>query len=219
MEQLNFETSFTNESRAFCAACEFLKSRCLCETLKSIPNSIHLIILQHPSETKHPLNTVRIMKKSFQNITVLVGENFTDHQKLNSLFANPDHTCALIYPSSNSTDLSSATVMRKKPTHLILIDGTWRKAKKIFLLSKNLQFLPAHTLSPQHESDYRIRKSSIENGVSTLEASSLALSILEPNLDTSSALLSFKKMIDLQINKMGRDLYQKNYLDKKKEQH
>ncbi|MBY0415032.1 MAG: DTW domain-containing protein [Bdellovibrionales bacterium] len=102
-------------------------------------------------------------------------------------------------------------------THLIVIDGTWRKAKKIFLSSKNLQPLPALSLAPTEESDYRIRKAPSENALSTLEASVMALNILEPKLDTTSATLAFKKMIDHQIEKMGRVLYQTNYLNKKKE--
>jgi DTW domain-containing protein YfiP len=214
MENLNFEFSHTRESRAFCPDCDFLKSRCLCESLKVIPNTTHLIILQHPSESKHPLNTVRIMKKSFKNITIFVGEDFSAHSDLNAILTNPHYSCALIYPSETSTELEKIS-SDQKPTHLILLDGTWRKAKKVFLLSKNLQTLPAYTFKTEIQSDYRIRQSSIENSLSTLEASSLALKTLEPTLDTASALETFKTMIDFQIKKMGRDLYQKNYLDKK----
>ena len=32
MEQFNIEYNFTSESRSFCTECEFLKSRCLCDT-------------------------------------------------------------------------------------------------------------------------------------------------------------------------------------------
>lgn len=215
MEQLDLEYSFTSESRAFCTGCDFLKSRCLCETLKTIPNNVHLIVLQHPSESKHPLNTVRIMKKSFKEMTVMVGEDFSSDLKLNTLLCDPDNQFALLYPHSSSEILEEK---KTKPiTHLILIDGTWRKAKKIFMLSKNLQSIPAIRLNPEEKSDYRIRKSPTENALSTLEASVEALKILEPKLDTSSALASFKKMIDMQIQKMGRTVYQTNYLDKKKD--
>ncbi len=219
MEQLNLEVSFTSESRAFCPGCEFLKSRCLCETLKSIHNNVHLVVLQHPSESKHPLNTVRIMKKSFQNITVILGEDFTTHAQLNDTLNNPSNRCSLLYPTPQAKRLSLDGVAQQAPTHLILLDGTWRKAKKIFLSSKNLQELLAFTFVTEEMSDYRIRKSSIENSFSTLEASSFALKFLEPELDTSAALASFKQMIEFQIKKMGRDVYQKNYLDKKKDQH
>lgn len=215
MEQLNIEYNFTSESRSFCPDCDFLKSRCLCDTLRIIPNNVHLIILQHPTETKHPLNTVRIMKKSFKEMTVLIGEDFTRDLILNTLLSDPNNECALLYPGEEATVLNTDTTS-KKITHLILLDGTWRKAKKIFMLSNNLHNIPSIKLAPETTSDYRIRKAPSDQSLSTLEASALALQYLEPSLDTSAAILSFQKMVDFQIKKMGREIYQTNYLDKKK---
>lgn len=218
LETLSPEYSFTNGSRAFCPKCDFLKSRCLCDTLQVIPNQVHLIILQHPTETKHPLNTVRIMKKSFKNITVLIGEDFSENSELNSLISNSKHNVNLLYPDSDALILEKKSNNQNQPiTHLIVIDGTWRKAKKIYLLSKNLHGLKTLKLIPQEKSDYRIRKSPNENALSTLEACAEALAYLEPALNTSSALFSFKTMIEMQIQKMGRRVYQSNYLYKKKE--
>ena len=216
MEQFNIEYNFTSESRSFCTECDFLKSRCLCDTLKVIPNNVHLIVLQHPSETKHPLNTVRIMKKSFKEMTVMIGEDFSADLRLNTLLSEPNNSCALLYPGEEAVVLSS-TESHKKITHLILLDGTWRKAKKIFMLSQNLHTLPSIKLALETTSDYRIRKAPSDQSLSTLEAAASALNFLEPDLDTTAAISSFQKMVDFQIKKMGREIYQTNYLDKKKE--
>ena len=67
-----------------------------------------LVILQHPSESSHALNTVALMKKSFQQITVLVGEDFSDHQLLNSMLENKNNKIALLYPTQTSTVLNSS---------------------------------------------------------------------------------------------------------------
>ena len=214
--QIITEVSFTKESRAFCPECDFLKSRCLCSTLKVLNNQTHLIILQHPSEQKHPLNTVRIMKKSFQKISLLVGEDFSSDLKLNTVLADSSKYCALLYPEADATILNSCAPV-PHITDLIIIDGTWRKAKKIYGLSQNLKHLPKLRLIPEQQTDYRIRKSTNENALSTLEAAASALMILEPRLETQSLLNSFHFMIDYQIKKMGREIYQNNYLDKKKE--
>ncbi|MBC7711712.1 MAG: DTW domain-containing protein [Rhizobacter sp.] len=216
MEQVSTEYLFASEGRAFCPDCEFLKSRCLCDTLKSVPNKIHLIVLQHPTESKHPLNTVRIMNKSFKKMTVMTGEDFTSDLKLNTILCDQNNECALLYPGEEAKVLDKS-FSQKELTHLILIDGTWRKAKKIFMLSKNLQTLPSLKLAPTEHSDYRIRKSPTDSALSTLEATIEALHFLEPDLDTTAATKSFQKMIDFQIKKMGREVYQTNYLDKKKE--
>ncbi|MBY0415033.1 MAG: DTW domain-containing protein [Bdellovibrionales bacterium] len=107
MEQHHLDFNFTSESRAFCPECDFLKSRCLCDTLKSISNDIHLIVLQHPSETKHPLNTVRIMKKSFKEMTIIVGENFSSDIRLNTLLSDSKNTFALLYPKEDAEVLNA----------------------------------------------------------------------------------------------------------------
>ncbi len=210
------EYSFTSESRAFCPECEFLKTRCLCSVLKTLNNHLHLIVLQHPSEQKHPLNTVRIMKKSFAKMSLFIGEDFSQHEALNDLIAHPENNCALLYPEMNSHILNSDS-KTLKISHLIILDGTWRKAKKIYSLSQNLHELSKLRLIPEATSDYRIRKTPNENALSTLEAAALALKYLEPKLDTHTLLESFHSMIDYQIKRMGREIYQSNYLDKKKE--
>lgn len=217
METFNFEYTFQGTTgRAFCKNCDFLKSRCLCQWIKLIPNQTHLIILQHPSETKHALNTARIMTKCFKEISLFVGEDFSENVVLNTLMSNPDNNIALLYPEDGAIAFNKTSASTTF-THLILLDGTWRKAKKIYLSSMNLQTLPKLSLSPQEAGQYRIRKSPHTHALSTIEAAVAALNICEPTLDTKAAILSFKKMIDMQIEKMGFETYQNNYLDKKKE--
>jgi len=214
------QKAYKNESRSFCPKCEFLKSRCLCETIKEIDNKIKIIILQHKSETKHALNTARILVKSLKNVLLITGEDFSQNADLNSILESPENRCALIFPTDRSKIFSAEN---KKSlgdiTHLILIDGTWRKAKKIYYLSQNLHTLSALRLVPITQSQYKIRKSPNADGLSTLEATVESLKILEPELDTQSLNLSFHKMIDWQIKSMGEDVYRKNYTDKRPEQH
>ena len=199
--------------RLRCPSCDFILVRCLCDTLKPIDNFIELVILQHPSETLHALNTVALMKKSFQRITVLIGEDFTDNHLLNSLLLNPNNSIALLYPTQNSTLLNSAENLPL--THLILIDGTWKKAHKIVTTSKNLHPLHSIKLESTDGGFYRIRASQKKESLSTLEASIAALKILEEKLETKSLEDSFNKMIEFQIEKMGTETFKKNYLSKK----
>lgn len=196
--------------RPVCTHCGFILVRCLCSTLKPIINATHLIILQHPSEVNHALNTVALMNKSFQNITVITGEDFSKNETLNYLIA--EKKPALLFPTAQSSVLKSSAEI--KIDSLILIDGTWKKARKIFLLSKNLHSLPALRLETEQKSQYLIRSSKKENSLSTLEASLCALVILEQELNTTSLQESFQKMIQFQIEKMGLEKFKKNYESK-----
>jgi DTW domain-containing protein YfiP len=192
--------------RAVCPRCDFIIERCLCDSLTSINNQTTLIILQHPNETKHALNTVRLMKTAFKKIHVFMGENFDDHNELKKIIA--ENNVALIFPNEKSTPLIKTAT---PPSHLILLDGTWKKAKKIFFSSTILHSLTAFSLTPSKKSEYKIRSSQFEESLSTLEASTLALNILEPTLNCESIENAFKKMIDFQIEKMGAETFEKNY--------
>lgn len=218
MELIN--NAYKNESRAFCPQCEFLKSRCLCDTIRPIENKVKVVILQHKSETRHALNTTRILVKSLTNISLFIGEDFANNEELNAILKDPKNKCALVFPGDESIVLNAQNKSKlENITHLIMIDGTWRKAKKIYFLSTNLHSLPCIRLIPEKASEYRIRKSPNVDGLSTLEATVLSLQSIEPELDTTSLKNSFKKMIDFQIEKMGEDVYKKNYTDKRLEQH
>lgn len=198
--------------RPVCSKCGFILARCLCDTLLPIMNQTQMIILQHPSESKHALNTVALMQKSFTNIKVFIGEDFSEHVELNALIDSHKTSIGLLYPNEASSLLNDKRDV--SITHLILIDGTWKKAQKIYILSKNLQTLPCYKLNIMSKGQYTIRSTDIENGLSTLEASISALNTLEADLDTSSLMNSFKKMIDFQIEKMGAETFKKNYGNK-----
>jgi DTW domain-containing protein YfiP len=196
--------------RSVCPQCEYILARCLCHTLRSINNLTQIIVLQHPSETDHALSTVRLMKKSFHNMKVFIGENFSEHLELNSILKDHQETTALIFPTDKSLILKSES--NKLITHLLLLDGTWKKARKIYLLSTNLQKLNSYSLLPTNPSQYKIRASNFEDSVSTLEASVAALASIEADLNTKSLEDSFAAMIEFQIEQMGEEKFRKNYL-------
>lgn len=196
--------------RTICSECEYIISRCLCDTIKSINNSTHVIILQHQSETKHALNTTHILRKCLTNITILIGENFSQNQELNSIIENFGPSIGLIFPTSKAQLLNK--VSAKPLTHLILIDGTWKKSRKIYMSSPNLHSLMTFSLQTTVPSTYRIRSSDFPNSLSTLEATIHALSLTEENLNTDSIKNSFDKMIQMQIDSMGEEIFRKNYL-------
>jgi len=151
------------------------------------------------------------MKLCFKNIQIFVGENFSQHKELNLIIEKNSKYIALVYPDQNiNTNKKKADIRI-----LILLDGTWKKTFKIYSLSTNLHTLPKISFLENVSSNYRIRSSSKSNTLSTLEAANLALKLIEPSLKTSELNNLFDKMINFQIEKMGPEIFQKNY-DKKK---
>jgi DTW domain-containing protein YfiP len=103
---------------------------------------------------------------------------------------------AVLFPSPDSKIFSEALkpAVQRVQT-LILIDGTWRKAKKMWQLNPWLWSLAVSRLEAGSISRYRIRKGSEAGGISTLEAAALALEILE-GADTEPLYKAFEAMQD-----------------------
>lgn len=198
--------------RALCLGCGYITERCLCDVLSPVFNQTVLIVLQHQEEKKHALNTVRPMQKCFQNLLLFTGENFQNESQLISLLEK--EKTALLFPGESAINLKSFASSPFPYTHLVLLDGTWKKAKKIYYTNSFLHSLPKIFLEAEEKSNYRIRQSSMEHGLSTLEAAVAALHAIEPDLDCSSLTKAFMKMIDFQIEKMGSEVFKNNYQKK-----
>ena len=81
------------------------------------------------------------------------------------------------------------------PTHpvrvcLVVLDGTWRKSRKMLQRNPLLQALPRLSLKPLAPSRYSVRKAHQPHQRSTLEAACAALAQLESDSDKFSLLLA-----------------------------
>ena len=73
---------------------------------------------------------------------------------------------------------------------LVVLDGTWRKSRKMLYQNPLLQALPRLPLTGMADSHYLIRKAHAPNQLSTLEASCHALGLLHGNIAAFEALLA-----------------------------
>ncbi|MDG3087554.1 DTW domain-containing protein [Vibrio hannami] len=201
----------------YCPKCGKAKKACICRWIKPVETDIELIILQHPSEVKHAKGTAKILTLSLSNSRLFVGEDFTSHCELNHLLSDPCYHNLLIYPREDATPIrqeASGNLSGGKKLRLLLIDGTWRKAFKMYQLSSNLHSLDAVDISEGMDGNYRIRKAPSETSLSTVEAGYHALTTLDTKTDFSSLITTFEKMIDFQISQMPDGTYEKNYRSK-----
>ena len=171
-----------------------------------------VIILQHPRESKHPLNTARILKMGLSNCEVWTGEDFSGHPLLQKVLK--EKSCYLLFPGTNAKT-TREVLQTATPEALIVLDGTWRKAKKIYYSNPQLQQLPCIELTDLPISDYRIRKAPGEGALSTVEATVALLRQASHNSKAHQQLLdTFRLMIEQQINAMGQETFLKNYPQK-----
>ena len=201
----------------YCEKCGKATKACICRWIQQLDAKTELWILQHPSEVKRAIGTARILTLSLPNAKLWVGEDFSQHEEINHLLAEQGRQAWVVYPGEGAAPISSLVgaeqthAMQAKRT-LILLDGTWKKAYKMWQLSANLQQLPTVALGHVDQGNYRIRKSPKSEGVSTVEAGYLALSALEGDDDKFAPLLeAFNQMIEFQIQQMPQGVFETNY--------
>lgn len=202
----------------FCLQCLKTKKACICEWITPISTEVELIILQHPTEAKRPLGTAKILSLSLVNCRIFIGENFTDHTELNTLLVDEQYQHQVLFLDSSSQAIFSSSNQTKQKQRVILLDGTWKKAYKMWQLSTNLHSLPKVHLDTELSGNYRVRKAPKDNALSTAEAGYHVLSQLDgesgatKELDKfGSILTAFDNMIEFHISQMPEGVYQKNY--------
>jgi DTW domain-containing protein YfiP len=179
---------------------------CYCHTINKVANSWPIHIFQHTQEAKHALNTARIAQLSLENCELFEVNEVSEAFSADTL---------LIYPGNDSLPLEEMSLTTTRP--LIFLDGSWRKTKRMLLESTSLQSLQKVSIRPDFCSRYRIRKSPFSDGISTLEAIVSVLHYLDGDKNNYSSLLtSMDYMIEKQIELMGEEIYQRNYLKLKK---
>lgn len=201
-------------SRPFCYQCHRAKVACLCGRIEKQPNEIKIIVLQHPDEVNNPKGSGIIAELGLQQYQKWIAEDFSQHKELIGFITENTAETAVLYPVEGANVLSEASrgTENLKLKNLIVIDATWRKAKKMWELQPLLQNLTCLRLTNEEISNYRIRKVPKDGYLSTIESIVVALRLLEDRKQAYQPLIElFTGMINFQINQMGEETYKKNY--------
>jgi DTW domain-containing protein YfiP len=194
-------------SRARCERCLRPDNHCLCALIPALDSRTRVLILQHPSEVNHALNTARLAVLGLNNAELVVGEVFDD---LTTLLDVPGYQARLLFPGEGAEALN-AQAGGVEPLLLVIPDGTWRKARKLLHLNPQLAALPRVTLDNPPPSRYRLRKVPGAEALSTLEAITHALHTLEPDRSFEALLRPFDALIEGQIAAMGEETFRRNH--------
>lgn len=179
--------------RALCAACLRPQQTCICQWVTALPNQVEVLILQHPMEVNNAKGSARLLHLSLSNSRLEVGETF-DPAHLQTLLS-PQRRSVLLYPDTEDASLGLArsqpfdSAWLDEPLRLVVLDGTWRKSRKMLYLNPLLQSLPRMPLRDTPPSHYLIRKAHLPDQLSTLEATVYALAQLENDINKFNPLI------------------------------
>ena len=200
-------------SRPQCPRCLRPTTHCLCALIPSLDSRTRVLLLQHPSEVSHALNTARLATAGLNNAQLVVGEVFDD---LTTLLNPPGYQARLLFPADDAQPLQ-VYAPGDLPLLLVVPDGTWRKARKLLHLNPLLAALPRVALADGGISRYRLRKAPGPGALSTVEAIVQALQVMEAPASFELLLKPFEALIEGQIAAMGEEVFQRNHGDGRQE--
>ena len=184
--------------RLQCQRCLRPQSTCICHWAVRMASEVEVVILQHPLEVKQAKGSARLLHLSLHGSELHTGELF-DADVLKKLLHAPGKYSVLLYPEFDEAlshsmispeQLDAEMLAFPASLRLIVLDGTWRKSRKMLYVNPLLQALPRLSLRNMPESHYRIRKAHRVDQLSTLEACCYALMQLEQDDEKFAPLLA-----------------------------
>ncbi|MBS7779037.1 tRNA-uridine aminocarboxypropyltransferase [Acidovorax sp. CCYZU-2555] len=181
--------------RALCTRCARPQRNCICALAQRVDCGPQVLILQHPLEVNEAKGTARLLHLCLARSRLEIGEQF-DAQSLENWLTQDWHggpgtaRSVLLYPESApdpalplipAPPLPEEWLQAPERLRLVVIDGTWRKSRKMLYLNPLLQQLPRLTLHDLPASRYAIRRAHRPGQLSTLEATACALAQLAPD--------------------------------------
>ncbi|MFM9433460.1 DTW domain-containing protein YfiP [Janthinobacterium sp. CG_23.3] len=175
----------TGARRPSCAVCLRPQQTCICRWIAPVPHALEVLILQHPLEVANAKGSARLLHLSLPGSKLIVGETFAPAalapllEGKRSVLLYPDtagdHSLGIPAPPPFDPGWADQAAS----LCLVVLDGTWRKSRKMLYLNPLLQQLPRLPLRDTPPSHYLIRKAHAPDQLSTLEATCYALMQLE----------------------------------------
>jgi DTW domain-containing protein YfiP len=154
-------------------------------------------VLQHPRERRVGIGTARMAQLALPNSLLHVGINFADDPVVNALLSE-SAPAYLLFPGPDARDVRELAL--DQPITLVVVDGTWSQARTLVRLNPALAALPRIAFTPGRRSAYdRIRREPADFCVSTIEALTEVLNVLEPDgAPFDPLLVPFHAMVERQ---------------------
>ncbi|CAA0376240.1 unnamed protein product [Arabidopsis thaliana] len=195
--------------RQICDNCDRPNAICLCHVLPPdlIPTNTEIIILHHPHESRHKLNTTPLLTKSLLNVTRIPARRLLRrHISTAGGTALPAPPTIYLFPSSPSSPavtisefkslnlLNHREISNPPPLRLIVFDATWKHAKEMVKASEvvlreagavrvclDTEIDASVSGGTIYDSELVLRKEPFGGCVTTAEAVARCLGAIEPD--------------------------------------
>lgn len=185
-----------------CETCLRPRAACVCDRVVSYPTKRRVLILQHPQEQDSVLGSAQILSASLPQATLVVGLSWRNlKHALDDDSVDPSRW-AVLFPDRQSSAgpvvaRGGQSLAPEDLVGIVVLDGTWSKAKTLWWRNPWLSKLPRMSLQPKQPSIYgRLRAEPSREYVSTLESVAAALSLCGESPEIEAGLLrTFRTLV------------------------
>lgn len=164
-----------------CQKCKINFHLCFCHAITEIPTKARVSIIMHHRETHLTSNTANLAKMVLPKCQIYKRGLLNHPFKIADLNISPEETPLYLFPHDGAIELNAEFMEsnRDKKFHLIVPDGSWTQAVKFYRREEGLSEIQCVSIPKGDPGRYKLRKTHDENRLSTYEAITRALSILE----------------------------------------
>ena len=163
-----------------CPSCRLNNGLCVCSEMKPFTIAGHVSLVVHVSELKLTSNTAQFVEKLLPgNSKIFIRGHMNETFQAEPVMSAPGRPLFL-FPHEGALELNEEFKEKYPgPYHLIVPDGNWNQAKKVWKRESLFSTLPTVKLPKGIFTEYKLRKAPQPEWVSTFEATAYALGILE----------------------------------------
>ncbi len=163
-----------------CKYCMLGRQFCICEHQPLVESSAAFMLVMFDYEMIKPSNTGRLIADVIPDTFAYKWSRTEPDPEMLAVLADPCWQPFIIFPDEYVVEEGRVKhgdielEPGKRPLY-ILLDGSWREAKKIFKKSEWLHSFPVLSFTPEVLSQYMIRTAAKDNQLATAEVASLVL--------------------------------------------
>jgi Uncharacterized conserved protein len=170
-----------------CDICGLPMINCICGIVPRMQTNAKIWILSTEREFYRPSNTARLLKLVNPDSTeIILWERTNIPEKLLENINSGIYEVFLLFPVEDEEGAVRKVEYNNsgKPPAFIIIDGTWKEARKILRKSDYLKSIPIISLEPSFKSKYDLRRGASKENLCTIEA---AIEVLKVNDELKDA--------------------------------
>ena len=167
------------KTKSPCLGCFMHHDFCFCELIPKLSLRTKVVLVIHAKELKRTTNTGRLALHALTNSEMRIRGLSKNFESLGDLLTQ-NYRSLFLSPAEEATELTSSLVSDDpRPIQLIVPDGNWRQANKVYQRQPELWNIPRVKFSDVNIATHHLRNETLPSGMSTLEAIARALGVTE----------------------------------------